>query len=142
MSALRTLARVQIDTLARYHAMWLVDAPHEFASTVLSGGRVDKIRDKNNQRMSDYHLVNSLASDCEWLPDVYKNLCGYVHFSSSHLSAAVEKVNTDSIQFNISGADDRYLESSWIEIRDCFSETTENLFRYIYGWVKTKDIVG
>jgi len=142
MSALRTLARVQIDTLARYHAMWLVDDPHEFALSVMSGERVDKIRDKNNKRMNDYYLVNSLSSDCHWLPEVYKNLCGYVHFSSSHISAAVEKINEDTIQFAISGDDERYPESSWIEIRDCFSETTDNLFRYISGWIKTKGIVG
>jgi len=142
MSALRTLARVQIDTLARYHAMWLVDEPHELATRVMSGERIDKIKDKNNKRMNDFYLVNSLSSDCEWLPEVYKNLCGYVHFSSRHISAAVEKINEDTIHFNISGDDDRYPESSWIEIRDCFSESAENLFRYINGWVKTKDIVG
>lgn len=138
MSSLRTLARVQIDTLARYHAMWLVDCPHEFALTVMRGEHVGKIKDSSGKNMQDHYLINNLSKECPWLPDVYKNLCGYVHFSNVHIFTAVEKIDEDTIRFCLKGEDDDYPMSSWIEIRDCFSEATENLFRYVEGWIKTK----
>ena len=83
MSAARSLLRIQVDTLIRYHAIWLVDQPHDFAADIMDGARIDKITDRDGNKMRDFYLINKLKNEYDWLPEVYSRLCGYVHFSGS-----------------------------------------------------------
>lgn len=141
MSAARSLLRIQVDTLIRYHAIWLVDQPHDFAADIMDGARIDKITDRDGNKMRDFYLINKLKNEYDWLPEVYSRLSGYVHFSGSHISSAVDQLNEKEIIFNISDTE-KFPEISWIEAVDCFTECTLILFRYIYGWIKTKDMAG
>ena len=142
MVCARSLLRIHIDTSLRFSAAWLVEKPHEFATNILKGERIDKMKDKHGKQLSDAHLVNEHSSDYPWLPTVYKNLSGYVHFSGSHIYDSVADVDDgdNTISFEISEKDLKFPESSWIEILECFREANAMLAKFLHGYIITKQL--
>ena len=140
MTSARTLLRVHIDTSLRFSAAWLVDKPHDFASKVIAGERIDKLKDKEGHYLRDAHLVQVRSTDYPWLPDVYQRLSGYVHFSGAHFYDTVESIHDGSISFDIRATDYKYPESSWLEVLDCFSEASSILGWYLRGYIETKSL--
>ena len=142
MVCARTLLRTHIDTSLRFSAAWLVADPHEFASLVLKGERIDRLRDRDGKRLTDAHLVDLRSTEYSWLPAVYNNLSGYVHFSGSHIVDSVAGLDdaTNSIHFEISPTDTKFPAFSWIEVLECFRETTELLARHLHGYRITKNM--
>lgn len=141
MAAARSLLRIQIDTFIRFSAAWLVDNPHDFATDVIEGKHIRNMRDKSSQKMTDSYLVDVLTPDYPWLKEVYRNLCGYVHFSGAHLSNAVSSIDDEgrTMTFNIGEEDSQYPDWSWIETVDCFTKVVHIFLRYADGWILTKD---
>jgi hypothetical protein len=142
MVCARTLLRTHIDTSLRFSAAWLVQNPHEFASLVLKGERIDRLKDRQGKRLTDAHLVEMRSAECPWLPAVYSNLSGYIHFSSSHIADSVGVIDEarNSLTFEVSPTDAKFPEFSWLEVLDCFRETTELLAKYLHGYRLTKNM--
>jgi hypothetical protein len=142
MVCARSLLRIHIDTSLRFSAAWLVDKPHDFATEVIKGERIDKMKDKLGKRLGDAYLVETRSVDYPWLPDVYKTLSGYIHFSGAHIYDSVEKIEKDdqAISFEISDADLKFPEFSWVEILTCFREATSILAKYLDGYAITKSL--
>ncbi|HVS27396.1 MAG TPA: hypothetical protein VHE58_08905 [Burkholderiales bacterium] len=142
MVCARSLLRIHIDTSLRFSAAWLVEKPHEFATHVLKGERIDKMKDKDGKRLSDAHLVEVRSPEYPWLPAVYKNLSGYVHFSGSHIYDSVANVGDEdnTISFEVSDTDLKFPEFSWVEILECFREATAILAKFLHGYVLTKQL--
>lgn len=140
MICARSLLRLQIDTAIRFFAVFLVEKPHEFAMKILGGEQINHMKDSSGKRMTDAYLVSKLAPEHPWLPDVYKNLSGYVHFSDKHLWTTVQNVddNTHSVQYVIHEKDTKYPAFSWVEVVDCFNECTDIFIKYLEGWIFTK----
>lgn len=141
MAAARSLLRIQIDSFVRFSAIWLVDKPHDFATDIIGGKHIRNLKDRNGKKMNDGYLVDMLSAEYPWLKSVYKNLCGYVHFSGAHLSNAVQILKDDerTVTFHIGKEDIQYPEWSWTEAVDCFTNVTHILFHYIDGWIQTKN---
>lgn len=142
MVCARALLRMHLDTSLRFSAAWLVEKPHEFASNVLKGERIDKIRDKDGKRLSDAYLVEVRSAQYPWLPAVYRALSGYVHFSGSHIYDSVANIGADdgTINFEIYETDLKFPEFSWIEVLQCFREATGMLAHYLNGYIATKQL--
>lgn len=143
MVCARTLLRTHIDTALRFSAAWLVDKPHDFATEVLRGGRIDLMKDSKGRMLKDKHLVEVHAARRPWLRDVYSNLSGYVHFSGSHVYDSVRVSDDDEslrVAFLVSARDERYPEFSWVEILECFREATEMLALLLHGYRVTKGL--
>jgi hypothetical protein len=141
MVCARTLLRTHIDTSLRFSAAWLVDKPHDFATNVLKGERVDRMKSRTGERLTDSYLVAKRAADYPWLPDVYRNLSGYVHFSGSHITSAVGTFGDDgTIEIEISETDLRFPEFSWVEVLECFREATAMLAHYLDSYRLTKSM--
>ena len=140
MICARTLLRMHIDTTLRFSAAWLVEDPHRFASEILGGERIDKMRDKKGSRLTDAYLVQLRSPDLPWLPEVYKNLSGYVHFSGSHIFDSITKLNDDerTAHFQIVETDTKFPERSWLELVDCFMETSAAFRGYLNGYAASK----
>ena len=81
MICARTILRTQIDTALRFSSVFLVKKPHEFASHVLEGQQINRLKDKDGNKMTDAYLISKLASENPWLPVVYKNLIYSFHFN-------------------------------------------------------------
>lgn len=134
----RALLRVHLDTSLRFSAAWLVDEPHDFASRIIKGERMDKLKDRDENFLRDAYLVKVRAVDCPWLPEVYRRLSGYVHLSDSHIHDTIESIRGDTINFEIRPTDYKFPESSWVELLDCFSEVSSILGWYLRGYIDTK----
>ncbi len=138
----RALLRLHIDTALRFSAAWMVDQPHDLASQVLKGERIDKMKDREGNRLQDAYLVKVRSADYPWLPTVYETLSGYVHFSGSHIFDSIASVNDEdrSVSFEITETDLNFPESSWVEILECFRDATEMLAKYLHGYGLTKQL--
>lgn len=137
------LLRLQLDTALRFHAAFLVEQPHDFATAVLRGERVRDLKDRNGKKMTDTYLVEMLGREFSWVPCVYERTSGYVHFSNTHLLSAMEAAegsndSTRSMTIKISAEDKSLPDWIYIEAVDAFRAATEILLRYVHGWVFTK----
>jgi hypothetical protein len=139
MACARSLLRTHIDTALRFSAAWLVDEPHTLATLVMEGARLDKMKDRSGERLTDARLVQTRQNEYPWLPAVYKNLSGYVHFSDAHLMDAVQSVaDNGEIEILVSDRDLKFPESSWIEVIDCFRHATAMLAKLLQGYAAAK----
>jgi hypothetical protein len=140
LASARALLRVHIDTALRFSTAWFVENPHEFASAVHSGARIDKMKDRDGKRLTDSRLVELLTPNCPWLPAAYENLSGYVHFSGSHVAASITSFDTDTnvASVQIGKSDKHYPPSTWIEVLDCAHDATGLLGRYLRSYIDTK----
>jgi hypothetical protein len=138
----RALLRMHIDTSLRFSAAWHAPDPHVFASSVLKGERIDKIKSRTGVRLTDAHLVQLHKEQHPWLPAVYEHLSGYVHFSGAHISDAIHLIGEDdrAIEFLVSDKDLKFPESSWTEVLACFREATSILETFLQGWGATKKL--
>lgn len=136
----RTLLRTHIDTALRFSAAWLVDSPHDFATKVIAGERINKMKDRKGKQLTDAYLVDVLSMDNPWMPKAYSELSGYIHFSGSHVSATVSECNEDSgaVSFRIADVDYDFPESSWLEVIECFRAATQIFAHYVHGYALTK----
>lgn len=139
MVTARTLLRTHIDTALRFSATWLVSEPHQFAIQVIGGTEIRKIKDRNGQLLTDKYLYECMSVERPWLPTVYKELSGYIHFSSSHVVSAINSMDGDGrVSFLATEQDLDYPEESWLEAIGCFRESTEILVNYLQGYATTK----
>ncbi len=141
MICTRALLRMQIDTALRFSSVFLVKKPHDFVVEVLKGQQINKMKDKDGNKMTDAYLISKLANEYTWLPVVYKNLSGYVHFSEHHLFDSIEHIDDESrsISWAITETDMRFPEKSWTEVIACFNESTNIFIKYLKGWIFTKE---
>jgi hypothetical protein len=140
MICARTLLRMHIDTTLRFSAAWLVQDAHKFASEILGGEQINRLKDAKGERLTDAYLVQVRSADLPWLPEVYKNLSGYVHFSGSHIFDSIAELdeNERTAHFQISESDTKFPERSWFELIECFLETSSAFRAYLDGYAKTK----
>jgi hypothetical protein len=136
----RSLLRLQLDTAIRFYAVFIVKDPHDFCTAVIKGSQINKMKDREGRQLTDAYLVSKLGVDHPWLPRVYQELSGYIHFSVRHFYPIVESINDESREFNIviAPTDDSYPEFSWLEVVECFNEATRVFLKYLNGWVITK----
>ena len=142
MVVARALLRTHIDTSLRFSAAWYVLEPHAFASEVLKGMRIDKLKARTGARLTDSYLVQLHKDKHPWLPAVYEHLSGYVHFSGAHIADSIEDLREEdrAIQFLISDQDLKFPEFSWVEVLECFREATSILGTFLHGWGATKKL--
>ncbi len=134
--------RLQLDTVLRFSAAWLVADPHAFASDVLRGTRVRNLTDRTSKKMTDAYLVQVLSRQFEWVERVYERTSGYVHFSDVHLLSAITRAEDESgeriLELKISDADKPLPTALYVEAIEAFAECTRVLLWYVTGWTVTK----
>lgn len=74
MTCARAVLRMQLDTVLRLSAFWLSDDPQSMAREVIDGKPINKMKDEDGQRFSDWYLIKKLGEKYDWMPDVYKSL--------------------------------------------------------------------
>lgn len=132
--------RLQLDSFMRFYASFLVEDPHQFATSVLGGTEVRKMKDRSGAFMTDRHLVESAAAEYSWAPSVYKSTSGFIHLSNKHIFSAIQAVQDDgSFSMHIGSDPSRFPNTLWVEMAEGFIAATEALFRYLEGWVFTKE---
>jgi hypothetical protein len=135
------LLRTQIDSLLRLHAFSLVDDPHDLATKIMKGERLEKIKDRTGQQMRDGYLVNTLSKDVAWLKNVYTETSGFVHLSDRLIGLTMDFEGDDG-NFTASISEtDELNEASWEEIIACFLETSQLILDRIDIWQQIKSMI-
>ncbi len=134
-----SLVRLQVDTFLRFFASYLVSDPHEFATSVLAGTEIRKLRDRSGVPMTDRHLAQSVSREFPWVHSVYKSTSGFIHLSNKHIFSAIQSVQGDGrLSMLIGSNPERFSSELWVEMSEGFTAATEALFRYLEGWTFTK----
>lgn len=134
-----SLLRLQLDSCLRFFAAFIVDQPHDFASSVLKGVPVRKLKDRNGMPMTDRHLVDTLGAKYEWMPRVYEATSGFIHLSERHIFSVWQPGETEgSVSLRVSETDEEFPEELWVEMAAGFLACTDALFEYLKGWAFTK----
>lgn len=142
-----TFIRMQLDSCLRMYAAFIVDKPHELAIRVITDGvPIRKMRDREGNLMTDRYLVEKLTAadkDHEWVTRVYEATSGFIHLSDRHVFTVFDPGKIDSKKRTLSlvaGATDEHIPIElWIEQADGFLAATDLLFKYLVGWVRTKE---
>ena len=118
------LVRMQLDTALRVFAGSLVPDSENYAEAVFMGRPVNKMRDKDGNRLTDSHLAKKLSEIYPWVLPVYKELCDVVHFTSRHIFAGAAKADDDTrtVYFQISAKDPPRPEEDYFEVVEAFYE--------------------
>lgn len=104
LTVLATLTRLQMDCSMRAFATTLVSDSEDFCKKILiENRRINKLKDKNNYKLTDKHLCEKLGIYLD-LPiyDLYEKVCGFVHFSSDSFHSIVKAKEKNNIMMFIS----------------------------------------
>jgi hypothetical protein len=131
-----TLLRSQLDTALRANAIFLVENPEKFASDVLSGAAINKMKDRDGRQMRDAYLAERLAETRPWVLKTYNELAEIGHFSRKHIFASIAKTDdaTRMVQFQISAEDPHRPEEDYFEVVECFYATMKTTCEVAAGW--------
>jgi hypothetical protein len=96
-----SIIRMQLDTVLRLYALFWVDDPEVFATRVFEGAQINKLKAKDGQLLTDRYLRDRLVSRNNWIPAVYEETSGYIHFSNRHMKAALRVIDESSGRLEI-----------------------------------------
>lgn len=138
------LLRLQIDNCLRFHGVYIVGKPHDFATAVLKGEQIRKMKDSKGNFMTDRYLVGCIAKEFPWITRVYERTSGYIHLSEAHIASVFSQTPKERLDKDVSeiaiGPGDKFTEPAlYEEAVEAFIAATEAVFHYLVGWVKTKE---
>jgi hypothetical protein len=138
------LLRLQIDNCLRFYAVFIVNDCHQFAMDVLQGTPINKMKDRKGKWMTDRHLAEELNKEYPWILRVYERTSGYIHLSNTHIFNTVKKgpdeKQAKGIQeFRMGVGDNFEGDGLYEEAALAFIEATNVLFKYLVGWIETKN---
>lgn len=134
------LLRLQIDSLMRLYACWLVDDPREVVYALFKSSPLSKIKSSEGRLMTDKYLYNKLTKHYPWVSTVYNSTSGFIHLSSPHMISPIESLHetgTASISIGPSGGRE-WEEEEMLELVLAFKRTTKALLHLIFSWGETK----
>lgn len=104
ITVLATLTRVQMDCAMRAFAATMVSDSGDFCKAILIDDvRISTLVDTNNYKLTDRHICEALGTYLN-LPayDLYKKVCGFVHFSSDSFRSIAKAEKEFSLSMFIS----------------------------------------
>ena len=130
------LFRLQLDNGLRFWAASLVENFDVFTSDVLDGKRIDKMKSKGGERLTDRYLVTSLSKFLG-LPELvtaYEYASGFVHLSGQHVFATNRVDEGHKLSGQIGRLDDTTLEAKWLDLIEGFSSATSIVLTLAGNW--------
>lgn len=104
ITVLATLTRVQMDCAMRTFATTMVSDSGDFCKAILIDNvRINTLTDNSNHKLADRYICEALGTYLN-LPvyDLYKKVCGFVHFSSDSFHSIVKAKEEYSLTMFIS----------------------------------------
>ena len=131
----RILLRSQIDTVLRFFSIFLVDQPTAFALQILNGVRINLLEDSSGNRLTDSYLVSRIKREQPWIPDLYRTLSNYVHFSNQHIFGTIQEIDEGIVTAGIYEEDVNQPEINWLEVVECYNKISDVLISFIERWL-------
>lgn len=95
-----TMLRLNLDTVARFHALFWADetdgkTAESFAKQVFDGEQINRMKLRNQKgNATDRWLIEQLEELAPWIKDVYAHGCGAIHFSDFHMKRVLQQVDS------------------------------------------------
>lgn len=142
MTCARAVLRMQLDTVLRLSAFWLSPDLQKMAMDVMGGKQINKMKDRDNCKMTDSYLSRKLGERFDWIPRVYKYTSGYIHFSERHLFDPIREINDKerTVNFVINDKDYNFPEFSWVELVNCATECLQIIKYFLDKYRQSKDL--
>jgi hypothetical protein len=143
------ILRLQVDNMLRLSAFDLVDDHARLTNSILQNTPLQKIRARDGNALTDAHLCRHLSVAYPWIERVYKDACGFVHFSGSHIFAAIrgrsmtrsqESMVVSSLTFEIRERGPFWGDRGVLDALDSFKLTTQGLMELCRRW--SNDVSG
>lgn len=121
------ILRMQLDTAMRVNALLLVADRDQFCNEVLSGARLNRLKDATGNKLADVYLLQKLAEDHPWISKVYEQTSDFIHLSGKHFYNSIATVDetTRTAHFAIGGKDPHRPDETYFEIVDAFFEASK-----------------
>jgi len=130
------LLRMQIDTAMRINAAALVSNTEEFAMAVLHGDPINRMTDRDGNKLTDSYLAKKLNDQFPWALAVYKETSELVHFTSRHMFASTARLDEKerTVHFMVSAQDPPRPETDYFEVVHAFHEATRAVATLAAAW--------
>jgi hypothetical protein len=137
------LLRLQLDSLIRFNACWLVKEPHSLVVPLLNGKPLSQIKSGDGKNMTDKYLRTRLQSSYPWLDSVYQTTSGFIHLSRPHMASVTSFGICDST-FELRMGEDALQprDEDLKEALDAFGVATDALIHLVRSWHFTKSVAG
>lgn len=115
------LLRSQIDTAMRTYGFFLVPNFDDACDHVFKGTRYNKLKDKQGNRLQDHYLIKRIGEHYPWMPNVYENTSGFVHFSNKNIHTTLQHVGSEGrVDLSIGGGGDAIPKEIFDELAAAF----------------------
>lgn len=136
------LVRLHLDNAIRFHGFFISPNLEETARKVLGGERMESLKDREDKKMKDWYLCDSLSKIYPWVANVYKETSGLIHFSNKHLFASSKLMDESSdeyfVKYSISKIDYNVNDESRLEAIQCMNDITCIVHDYADLWIEIK----
>lgn len=95
------LLRLQLDNCMRLYGLSIAEDIDMAIDTVMSGGRFDKLKDKQGKYMKDSYLKKKLSNFDSKFETVYNSTSGYIHFSDKGIFQSVRSSDNNKVLLQI-----------------------------------------
>jgi hypothetical protein len=128
------LVRLQLDNALRTVASIHVRDVHEFIGHVAKGKRIDQLRDREGNRLTDKHIVDHLTEHegLPWVRRVYAEGSRFVHLSDVHLFGLADD---EGRLFN---REPLFSDLDFAALVETFVMATELFDVYVESWLRHK----
>jgi hypothetical protein len=90
LTAASALIRMQLDSLMRVNACFLVDSPMDLWNALKTDDPWKRVKSKDGKPLTDLYMHERLSVKFDWATDLYRQMSGYIHLSRPHLESAIE----------------------------------------------------
>lgn len=135
------LIRLQMDNFLRFYATSLVEDISSFVLAIMDEAKISDFRDaETGKRLSDSYLVKKVAKFEPWIPKLYADTSGYIHFSSKHIFNSIKSVKGDYKLHAKVGKEDSIIPLRLkLEAVDAMIELTKLVLTSLRDWATHKD---
>lgn len=129
------LLRLQLDNSLRIYAVSLVDDPNNVIRRILSGERIDRMKDRNGRRMTDKYLRDGISRVRPWVGPMYEDASEYIHLSGKHV---FHSWNFEEQTMTVSGEDFTVDDEDYLNLLNSFQKATDLLLEIARTWLYVK----
>lgn len=127
LTAASALVRMQLDSLMRVNACFLVPDPMLIWAVLKSGEPWSRVTSTDGQPLADNYLHQKLTEKLPWATEVYRQMSGYIHLSRPHLESTTEGENFLGMVIHQGGAGERVTDREVAENAKLFIKVTRAL---------------
>jgi hypothetical protein len=138
LTSASAVIRMQLDSVMRVNACFLVDDPLKIWGALKSGKSWIKVKDRDGKELTDNYMSKKLSEKFPWAASLYEKMCAYVHLSTGHLKAATEGEEFLGMRIFHGAPGMRATDDDLIENIKTFVDVTEALLIICESYVGKK----